>query len=117
MSAYVIATALAAALNIYASVNDFVRPHSLLKNMRRLGVPESSLPILGIVKAAGAIGLLIGIRLPMIGTLAATGLTVFFIGAIITHLRARDYSLGNGVPVIFLAGVLAALILRIHARN
>ena len=64
---------------------------------------------LGILKAAGA-ALLIGIGVPLIGTAAATGLTLFFVGAIITHLRARDYSFG--LAVVFLLLVVAALVLR-----
>ena len=74
-NAYIIVTAAAAAANIYAAMNDFTRPAWLLANMRKLGVPESSLPILGVLKAAGALGLLIGIRMPMIGIAAAVGLT------------------------------------------
>ncbi len=58
--------------------------------MNKLGVPESSLPILGVLKAAGALGLLIGLGVPLIGIVATGGLTLFFIAAVITHLRARD---------------------------
>jgi len=116
-TAYIIATVAAAAANIYAATNDFRRPKWLLDNMSKLGVPESSPPILGVPKATGALGLLIGIRIPPIGIAAAVGLTLFFIGALITRLRARDLSLGNGVPVMFLAIVLAALVLRIYGHT
>jgi len=116
-TAYIIITAVAAAANIYAAANDFIRPKWLLGNMNELGVPESSLPILGTLKAAGAVGLLIGIGVPSIGVLAAAGLTLFFIGALITHIRAHDRSLGNGVPVMFLVVVVAALVLAIYGRG
>jgi hypothetical protein len=85
--------------------------------MSKLRVPESWLPILGVLKGAGALGLLVGIAVPPIGIAAAAGLTLFFIGALITHLRARDLSLGNGVPVIFLVVALAALVLGIYGRG
>jgi len=85
--------------------------------MNKLGVPESWLPELGILRAAGALGLLIGTGVPVIGMSAAIGLTLFFVGAIITHLRARDYSLGNGMPLMFLAIVLAALVLGVLCRR
>jgi hypothetical protein len=111
---YIVVTLLAAAANIYAATNDFTRPDWLLANMNKLGVKKSLLPTLGILKAAGAVGLVIGIRVPLIGIASAVGLTLFFIGAIVTHLRARDYSLGNGVPVVFLVIVVAALVLRVH---
>jgi DoxX-like protein len=115
--AYVIVTLLTAAINLYAATNDFRRPDWLLANMNKLGVRESSLPVLGILKAAGALGLLIGFRVPLIGVASAVGLTLFFIGAVITHLRARDYSLGNGVPVIFLVVVIAALVFEAYGRK
>ena len=58
--AYIIVTLLAAAANIYAATNDFTRPDWLLANMNKLGVRKSLLPTLGILKAAGALGLVIG---------------------------------------------------------
>jgi DoxX-like family len=115
--AYVIVTVLAAAATIYAATNDFTRPAWLLTGMSKLGVPESWLPILGILKAAGALGLLVGLSMPLIGIAAAAGLTVFFFGAVITHLRARDYSFGRGVPVMFLLIAVAALVLGVYGRK
>jgi hypothetical protein len=110
-SAYIVVTLLAAAANIFSATLDFVRYKQILINMARVGVPESWITMLGILKAAGALGLLIGIGVPLIGTLAAAGLTLFFIGAIITHLRAHDYSFG--LAVVFLLLAVAALILRL----
>jgi hypothetical protein len=40
----------------------------------------------------------------------AVGLILFFVAAIITHLRARDYSFG--LAVVFLLLAVAALLLR-----
>jgi hypothetical protein len=76
-TAYIIVTPLAAAANVYAATNDFIRPKWLLGNMSKLGVKESSLPVLGILKAVGALELLIGIAVPLIGIAAAAGLTLF----------------------------------------
>jgi DoxX-like family len=45
--------------------------------------------MLGTLKLAGALGLLVGLGLPVIGIAAATGLVLYFIGAVIAHLRAR----------------------------
>ena len=44
--------------------------------------------------------MLIGIGVPAIGIAAAAGLVLFFIGAIITHLRGHDYSFG--LAIVFL---------------
>jgi hypothetical protein len=109
--AYIIVTVLAAAANIFSATLDFIRFKQVLINMQKAGVSESWITTLGILKAAGAAGLLIGIGVPLIGTAAATGLTLFFVGAIITHLRARDYSFG--LAVVFLLLAVAALVLRL----
>jgi len=83
--------------------------------MTKLGVPDSWLTPLGVLKAAGALGLLVGIGIPWIGTAAAVGLTLFFVGALITHVRARDYSFG--FPLMFLLLAVAALLFGLYARK
>jgi hypothetical protein len=47
----------------------------------------------------------------LIGTVAAIGLILFFVAAIITHLRANDYSFG--LAVVFLLLAVAALALQL----
>src|SRR5713101_8030848 len=109
-TAYIVVALLAAAANIFSATLDFIRYKPILINMARAGVPESWINMLGILKAAGALGLLVGIGVPLIGTAAAVGLILFFVGAIITHLRAGDYSFG--LAVVFLLLAVAALGLR-----
>ena len=109
--AYVAVTVLAATANAFSATLDFIRYKQVLINMAKAGVSESWITILGVLKGAGALGLLIGIRVPVIGVAAAVGLILFFVAAIITHLRARDYSFG--LAVIFLLLAVAALILRL----
>ena len=110
-TAYLIVTILAAAANIFSATCDFVRYEKVSIAKAKAGVPESWMTMLGILKAAGALGLLVGIAVPLIGTAAAVGLILFFVGAIITHLRGRDYSLGPAVVFLLLA--VAALALRL----
>src|SRR5215213_7958446 len=109
-SAYVVVTLVAIAANTFAATADFMRLKFVLITAAKVGVPESWLPMLGILKAAGALGLLLGlIGLPLFGTAAAIGLVLFFVGAIIAHLRARDYSIGPAAAYLLLA--VAALVL------
>lgn len=110
-TAYIVVTVLAALANAFSATLDFIRYKQILINMARVGVSESWLTILGVLKAAGALGLLVGIRVPLIGITAAIGLVLFFIAAIITHLRGRDYSFGPAVVFLLLA--FAALVLRV----
>ena len=43
------------------------------------------------IKLAAAIGLVIGVWVPEIGLAAALGLVLFYLLAITTHIRARDF--------------------------
>ena len=107
---YVIVTLMVIAANTFAATADFMGTKFVLITAAKAGVPESWLPMLGTLKAAGALGLLVGlIGVPLVGTAAAVGLILFFVGAIITHLRARDYSIGPAAAFLVLA--VAALVL------
>jgi hypothetical protein len=86
-----------------------IRHERVLKAMAKAGVPESRLPMLGTLKAAGAVGLLVGLGVPWIGTAAAVGTILYFVGAIITHLRARDYALAPASAFGLLAVAALAL--------
>ena len=74
--AYLVVTLLAASANAFSATLDFIRYEQVLTNMARVGVPESWITMLGILKAVGAVGLLAGIRVPTIGMAAAAGLVL-----------------------------------------
>jgi DoxX-like family len=110
-TAYVVVTVVAAAVTTFAAANDFIRPRWLLANMTNAGVPRSWLVPLGALKAAGALGLLVGLGVPLLGVVAAGGLVLFFVGAILTHIRARWYSFTY--PAAFLLLAVGSLGLRL----
>ncbi|MFC6964565.1 DoxX family protein [Halocatena marina] len=91
-------------------------PEAILESMAEVDVKESWLPVLGILKAAGALGLLIGIGVPVpsIGTAAAVGLVVYFVGAAIVHLHAGDYSISGQHVYLLLA--VATLVLSLMTQ-
>lgn len=111
---YLTVTILAAAANIYAATNDFRPPTWMFANIKRLGIPERWLTPLGLLKALGAIGLLAGISIPLIGVAAATGLVLFFLGAIVVVLRTRFYA-HLPYPIAWLLLAVAALVVRLHS--
>jgi DoxX-like family/Putative threonine/serine exporter len=59
----------------------------------RKRIPRSWVPRLGILLAAGSVGLLVGFAVPVVGTLAAIGLVLYFTGALIAHLRVGSRTL------------------------
>jgi hypothetical protein len=80
--------------------------------MKKLGVQERWLRTLGILKAVGALGLLVGISIPLIGVAAAGGLVLYFIGAIVTAMRAQWYA-HLPYPLSWLLLAIGSLILRL----
>jgi hypothetical protein len=109
---YVIITILAVAANTYGATVDFTRAEWILTNMSNYGVPHSWLFSLGALKAAGALGLLIGIGIPAIGVAASVGLILFFAGALVTVTRAHWYS-HVPYPATYLLLAVGALTLRL----
>jgi DoxX-like family len=109
---YIIVAILTAAANIYAAVVDFRRPGWVLDNMTKWGGRHSWLFTLGALKAAGALGLLVGICVPAMGIAAALGLVFFFVGAIAVVLRARWYS-HLPWPATYLLLAIASLVSRL----
>jgi hypothetical protein len=87
--------------NLGITLADFASAKFVLKNSAEVGVSTKWLPILGALKAAGAVGLLLGLLgVRPIGIAAALGLVAFFIGAVATHLRppsVLQHRLSNGV--------------------
>jgi DoxX-like family len=110
-TAYVVVTGLTAAANTFAATADFTRPKWLLGNMAKARVPQSWLFQLGALKAAGALGLLVGIGIAPLGVAASIALILFFIGALITHIRARYWEIA--APVTFLLLAVGSLVLRV----
>lgn len=109
-TAYVAVTLAAVAANAVIATADLLRARFVLDNSAAVGVPESWLTPLGLLKAAGSAGLLLGlVGVPLIGQAAAVGLVLFFVGAIITHLRTRNYALV--FPGMYLVLAVAALAL------
>jgi uncharacterized membrane protein YphA (DoxX/SURF4 family) len=78
----------------------------------QLGVPLGLYPFLAACEIAGAAGLIIGLWYRPLGTAAAAGVTLYFVGAIGAHLRKNDVK-GIVTPVLILILSTAALVLRI----
>jgi DoxX-like family len=110
LTTYVVVTLIAAGLNAWAAYVDFAGAEWVIANMTRYGIPRSWLFWLGVLKAMGAAGLLIGIRVPLIGVAASLGLVLYFIGATTTVVRSKRYChLVFPAPFFLLAAACLAL--------
>jgi len=57
---------------------------------RRFGLGDAQRKLTGMLQIAGAAGLITGIMLPIIGLLAAAGLSVMMLVALIVRIKIRD---------------------------
>lgn len=105
-AAYVTVTIVASIFTGIAAVT-YLIGHDFPKaqvDMKRL--PRSWMPMLGTLLAAGSAGLLAGFAVPPVGTLAAAGLVLYFVGALVAHLRVGSRQL-VGWAVFFVTAVAA----------
>ncbi|NEB77992.1 DoxX family protein [Streptomyces sp. SID14478] len=108
--AHTVVTVVAAVMAGFSAYSVFARAEWAVKPMADYGVPASWTPWLGTAKAAGAVGLLVGLAVPAVGVAAAIGLVLYFAGAVITVVRARWFS-HVPFPLVYAAPVVAALVL------
>ncbi|MGW2898690.1 DoxX family protein [Streptomyces sp. NPDC001212] len=108
---YVIVAALLALASVGSAFLTFTRNPQVVSSMTKVGVPDSWLPWLATAKAAGALGLLAGLVVAPLGIAAAVGLVLYFVGAVISHLRVKDNAVAPVVVLTLLAA--AALVLRV----
>src|SRR4051812_46637129 len=114
-STYLVTTILAALANGYAASLNFAGAESVKVVADRVQVSRRWMVPFGTLLAAGAIGLLAGFVVPVLGTLAAIGLVLYFICAVTAHVRVRDRQLGGAVFFLVLAA--AALIADVAYRH
>ena len=111
---YLAVTLIASAVYAAAAVANLIGHDYPKTQADQLGVPRSWTLPLGTLLAAGAVGLLVGFVVPALGVLAAAGLVLYFLGAFIAHVRARDYHLGPWAVFFSLAMAALAVNLAYH---
>ncbi|MEU6828397.1 DoxX family protein [Nocardia beijingensis] len=113
-TAYVVVTIAAAAWVGFSAFSLLRRAAFVVDPLVEYGVPQSWWTPLGSAKAAGALGLIVGLFVPAIGVAAAIGLILYFAGAVIIVLRTRSYKT-VAFPMLYLIPVAIALGLGVAA--
>jgi uncharacterized membrane protein YphA (DoxX/SURF4 family) len=111
--AYLATTIVLASIVLFSGIGKLRHDPRIVKVIHEVvGVPMKYLPLLAACEFAGVVGLVLGIWWPPLGAAAALGLVVYFVGAVVSHLRVGD---AQGVgPAVFLLMVSAgALVMRI----
>lgn len=107
-TAHVIVTILAALWVGFSAYALIAGLSFVVDNLRDYGVPTTWWPWLGAAKAAGAIGLLLGLLWPPIGIAAAIGIVLYFTGAVITIVRAHAFA-HIPFPLLYVGPVVASV--------
>ena len=92
-----------------ASCLSLLRVSSVRSVADRVQVSQDLMVPLGLVLAAGSVGLLVGLAVPARGLAASAGLVAYFTAAIGAHLRVGDRQVGGAVFYLVLAVAALAL--------
>jgi hypothetical protein len=111
--AYLVITILFAIAVAFSGVGKIRRDaHQVRVIHETVGVPLKFFPLLAACEFAGASGLLAGIGWPPLGVAGGIGLVLYFMGAVVSHLRVGDFK-GIGSAAFMLVVAAAALAMRI----
>lgn len=77
------------------------RVPQVMESMASVGVSRQIIPILAVLEISGGAGVILGIWIPWLGTLSAACLSLYFFGAVSSHLRKKHGIAGFG-PAFFL---------------
>jgi hypothetical protein len=111
--AYLVVTVFFAAVAAFSGIGKIRHDaHQVRVIHETVGVPLKFFPLLAACEFAGALGLLAGIAWPPLGVAGGIGLVLYFVGAVVSHLRVGDFK-GIGPAAFMLVVAAGALILRI----
>ncbi|OBH14142.1 DoxX family protein [Mycobacterium sp. E1747] len=85
-----------------------VQPAPVKKVLDDVGLPENVRPVLPVVKAAAAVGLLSVTRFPALARLTSAMLTLYFVLAVGAHIRVRD-KIANALPAAVCLAAFAVM--------
>ncbi|WP_030276761.1 DoxX family protein [Streptomyces sp. NRRL B-24484] len=104
----VVVTLFVSAVLLVSAGAKSLRTRHITEQMSTLGVPQGMMAFLIGAQVAGAAGAIAGLWWGLVGIAAAIGLTLYFAGAVASHLRVGDHK--GAPPAAVLTVVSVALI-------
>lgn len=96
--------------NVFIVAADLARAQFVLVSSAEVGLRAAVLPRLAVLKGAGALGVVLGLAgVPALGLAAATGLVLFYVGAVTAHVRASVLH-NIAFPLAYLALAVGAVL-------
>lgn len=93
-----------------SAVGKLTRQAAVVQVMESVHFPVERMWVLGVLELAGAAGLVVGLFWTPIGVAAAIGVVLYFLGAVVSHLRVHDLA-GTGPAAGLLVLAIASLVL------
>ena len=110
-------TIMLAAIALFSGIGKLRHDPKIVKSIHETcRVPMRHFPLLAACEMAGAVGAVAGIWWPAIGVAACAGLAIYFVGAVVAHLRVGDRA-GVGPAAFMLALSVAAPGLRLMVHG
>jgi uncharacterized membrane protein YkgB len=107
--ALIVLAALLGLMTTFSAVGKFSMNPKAVDMLHHLGLKDGQIRMLGAIEILGALGLLVGIWIPILGLLAAIGFVLYFLGALIAHVRSKDAAKDMGPALILL--VLSTIVM------
>ncbi|MDK0523874.1 DoxX family protein [Streptomyces sp. ML-6] len=104
--AYVVLAVLLSLMLVVSGRGKLVKDPKIMPVMAAVGVSPGMVPVLAVLEFAGAAGLLVGIGYRPLGVAAAVGVVLYFLGAVIAHLRVKDFKGTPGAGVLLIASAV-----------
>lgn len=109
--AYTVLAVLLALALIGSAAGKLTAQPKIVESLTSVGVPRNWYTPLAAVEIAGAIGLLAGIFYPPLGVAAAIGVVLYFLGAVIAHVRAKQIAgIGGAAGLLTLSAVVLGVV-------
>jgi uncharacterized membrane protein YphA (DoxX/SURF4 family) len=104
--ALIIVAALLGLIATFSAFGKLSGRPDVVATLERVGVPKRRVPLLAILELLGAVGLLVGIWSKPVGVAASLGFVLYFLGAVLSHVRVKDKMKDSGpAAVLFLLSV------------
>ena len=110
--AIIVLSALLAVAFLGAGALKLVGAKQSLQMRDQLRVGEQLWRLVGALEVAGALGLAVGLVVPVLGIAAAVGLSLLMVGAIAAHGRAQDLR-SAGPAALLLVLAVATVVVRV----
>lgn len=96
---------------IGSAISKLLKVPDVMAAMASVGVKPNQVPVLAILEIAGGIGVIVGIWNPGLGLISSVALSLYFLGAIGSHLKAKSKIADAGAAIgIFVIAVVTVFL-------